>query len=103
MTVNIKPRDLIRHELIGLKCIVSEASDPSLVGCEGEVVDETRNMLILRKGTRERKVPKANTTFRFALDKWIVDVNGTILVGRPEDRIKKHVPRLQNKIKVSEK
>lgn len=102
MTVKIKPRDIVRHELIGLKCIVSEASDPSLVGCEGEVVDETRNMLILRKGVRERKVPKENTTFRFALEGRTIQVDGTVLVGRPEDRIKRHISRLRSRVKVSE-
>ncbi len=98
--VKISPRDIIKHEFIGLRCIVSEASDPSLVGLEGEVVDETRNMLILRKGRKERKIPKENATFRLAFEERAIEVEGSVLVGRPEDRIKKHVPRLRSKIKV---
>jgi len=100
--VKIRPREIIKHELIGLKCIVSEASDPTLIGGDGEVVDETRNMLILSKGRKERKIPKKNTTFRFALQGRTVDVDGSVLVGRPEDRIKKHIPRLRGKVKVIE-
>ncbi|MEE9593960.1 MAG: ribonuclease P protein component 1 [Candidatus Hydrothermarchaeales archaeon] len=102
MMVKIRPREITKHELIGLQCIVSKASDPSLVGYGGEVVDETRNILILRKGRKERKIPKKNATFRFALGERTVDVEGSVLVGRPEDRIKKHIPRLRGKVKVNE-
>lgn len=102
MTVKIKPRDILRHELIGLECVVVDAHEPSLVGLKGEVVDETRNMLILRKERKERKIPKENATFQFSLGNQKVRVEGTALVGRPEDRIKKHIKRSQSRIEVSE-
>ncbi|MEE8168016.1 MAG: ribonuclease P protein component 1 [Candidatus Hydrothermarchaeales archaeon] len=91
--IKIKPRDLIRHELIGLQCRVLDATDPSIVGCEGEVVDETRNMLILKNDVRERKIPKKDATFLFALPGRKVKVKGKLLVARPEDRIKKRILR----------
>ncbi len=95
----IKPRDLARHELIGLNCKVVEASDPSIVGFEGEVVDETRNMLILKGPDKERKIPKKHATFIFDLKGLKVRVEGSDLVGRPEDRPKKYPTRSQSKTK----
>ncbi len=97
--IEIKPRDLARHELIGLKCKVVEAPDPSMVDFEGEVVDETRNMLILRSPDKERKIQKKYATFIFDLQGLKVRVLGSGLIGRPEDRSKKHHARSQRKIK----
>ncbi len=95
MTVKIKPRDILKHELIGLECVVSDSTDPFLIGWEGTVVDETRNMLILRKERRERKIPKENTILHFSLGGQKVKVLGSALVGRPEDRIKRSRGRIR--------
>ncbi len=91
--IGFKFRDLLRHEFIGLRCCVVDATDPSIIGCEGEIVDETRNMLILRESGKEKKIPKKDATFLFALSGRKVKIEGKVLVGRPEDRIKKHTPR----------
>ena len=55
------------------------------------MVDETRNILVIRTDGQEKRVPKAECTFRFELDRSVVEVDGKLLVGRPEDRIKKRV------------
>jgi ribonuclease P protein subunit POP4 len=80
---------LPRHELIGLQVRVVESNDPTLVGCEGEIVMETKNTLTIAEGDRAktRQVPKAVATFEFALPNGeYVTVTGERLLARPARR-----------------
>jgi ribonuclease P protein subunit POP4 len=78
--------NLARHELIGLKCKVIDAKNSSLIGIEGTVVDETRNMIIIKQ-EKEWKVPKKGALFQFMIGKKI-EISGKSLFGKPEDRVK---------------
>ena len=90
----ITPKNLIRHELIGLEVKIKNSTDPTLKGIKGKVVDETYNMLVIETSKKEIKAPKKNCVFVFTLpSKLKVQVDGKLLVGRPEDRIKKKIPR----------
>ncbi len=90
----ITPKNLIRHELIGLEVKIKDSTDPTLKGIKGRVVDETYNMLVIETSKKEIKVPKRNCIFVFTLpSKLKVQVDGKLLVGRPEDRIKKKIRR----------
>lgn len=80
--------NLKKHELIGLRVTVLRALDPSLVGVEGRVVDETRNMLIIESGSRQKGVSKRGSRFRFDVEGG-VEIDGGDIQYRPEDRIKK--------------
>ncbi|MFQ5974947.1 MAG: ribonuclease P protein component 1 [Candidatus Hydrothermarchaeales archaeon] len=86
---NLTPKNLVRHELIGLEIEIAESTNRSLVGLKGTVVDETRNIIVLDDGNKERKIPKSEAKFLFRLPTALVKVQGRLLVGRPEDRIKK--------------
>jgi len=86
--------NLVRHELIGLRVEVERATNKCLIGLKGLVVDETYNMLVIETGKGEKKVQKKGTIFIFHLPNGKrVEVDGGLLVGRPEDRIKKKFPR----------
>jgi len=87
----ITPRNIVRHELIGLEVKIKHSTDPTLNGRSGRVVDESYHMLYLEtKEGKEIKVPKKNCVFVFKLPSGVkVEVEGKLLVGRPEDRIKK--------------
>lgn len=86
----ITPQNLVRHELIGLQAKVVQSPHPSFQGLEGRVVDETRNTLTLEVCGKEKVVPKEGPVFSFTLPSGKqVRVEGMVLVGRPEDRIKK--------------
>ncbi|MCJ7478866.1 MAG: ribonuclease P protein component 1 [Candidatus Nanohaloarchaeota archaeon QJJ-7] len=85
--------NLVRHELIGLDTEVLDSSDPGTEGIEGKVVDETRQTLVIDSGGEEKTVPKEDTRFRFRLEEAEIDVEGDILVARPEERILKKFPR----------
>jgi len=87
--------DIVRFELIGLEAKIHMSSNPENIGISGRVVDETRNTLSLLSESRRRMIPKQSNLFHFKFpDETIVEIDGAILVGRPEDRLKKSIRRL---------
>ncbi len=85
----ITPENVLRHELIGLRCKVVSARNKSQVGIEGHVVDETRKMLTIETKKGLRNVAKESSVFQLAIPHHTVEVSGSHLVAKPEDRIKK--------------
>jgi len=89
----LNPRNLVRHELLGL--MVRAISIKGGQIHVGEVVGETRNTLrILRSDGRITCLPKSTHLFEFALPSGErVLVEGAVLIGRPEERLKKRLRR----------
>jgi ribonuclease P protein subunit POP4 len=90
--LKITPRNLIHHELIGLRVYVEESMNESMKGIKGEIVDETMNMITIldTEGEVDKRIPKSTSIFIFTLpDGASVRVDGRILVGRPEDRVQR--------------
>jgi len=84
------PKNLKFHELIGLRIRVLHHSDPTLVGLEGVVVDETRNTFRVCCNGKEKLVPKLYGVFEFLLPSGRrVVLDGSEVLGRPEDRLKR--------------
>ncbi|MCX6821338.1 MAG: ribonuclease P protein component 1 [Candidatus Aenigmarchaeota archaeon] len=90
----ITPQNLVRHELIGLDVEIKESSNPSQIGLKGKVIWETYSTLQIETSKGEKIIPKDITIFIFTLPNGTkVQVDGKVLIGRPEDRIKKKLPR----------
>lgn len=91
----INEKNLVRHELIGLKVRIKKSLNSSLRNMKGRIVDETYNTFKIEKENgKEKIVIKKLCTFVFYLPNGKrVEVEGRILVGRPEDRIKKRFER----------
>ncbi len=85
----MRPEDIVRHELIGLDIKVVRCANRLLVGLEGRVIDESRNMLVIETAKGEKSLPKGLCAFSFLVSGKRVRVEGSLLVSRPEDRIKK--------------
>ena len=85
----INPRNIVRHELIGLEVEVVDSTDPTLKDLKGRIIDETRNTLTIEAKDKRKKIPKGICRFRFKLKDLLVEVSGKAIVGRPQDRIKK--------------
>jgi ribonuclease P protein subunit POP4 len=87
----ITPQNIFRHELVGLGIEVVKSSHIGFIGIKGEVVDETKNTIKVEDVEGyEKIIPKKVATFRFTLpSNVVVEVDGRIIVARPEDRIKK--------------
>jgi ribonuclease P protein subunit POP4 len=91
----ITPENLVRHELMGLQVWVYSSSNQDTKELSGRVVDESRNTLTLETTEgREVSLVKDQCTFSFSLPSGErVRVDGKLLVARPEDRIKKKLPK----------
>ena len=90
----ITPENIIRHELIGLKVKIKDSPEKTQKGISGKVIDESYNTFKIETLKKEKTVIKGNSVFVFTLpDKTKVQVEGKLLISRPEDRIKKKIPR----------
>jgi len=90
--VKITPRNLVRHELIGLSVEVVDSRHPGYVGISGRVVDESMKMLYIETPRGVKAVPKEVATFVFTLPSGErVEVEGWVIKARPEDRVKRKV------------
>jgi len=87
---------IVQNEFIGIETKMVKSSNPDVVGITGKVVDETRNTLTISCNDGEKKVViKDITVFEFVLpDGTVVEMNGKVIMGRPEDRLKKRPRRL---------
>jgi len=67
----VTPETLTRHGLVGRPVRVADAANPELVGIAGRVAFESERTLVVRgptgSGVADRRVPKRDTQFRFAL------------------------------------
>jgi ribonuclease P protein subunit POP4 len=87
--------DIIRSEFIGLDAKIAKSTNPSLVRMKGRVLDETRNTIVILHDGKRKTIVKGTSVFHFTLrDGTVVETDGKLLVGRPEDRVKKQIRRL---------
>ena len=87
--MKIQPTDIARSELIGLEAEIVEAKNKSLIGLKGLIIDETKNTIVIEKDGMAKKVIKSQVTLNITLEDQTFQIDGNILVGRPEDRLKK--------------
>ena len=85
----ITPQNITAHEWIGLKVKIARSPDPTLQDLEGIVRDETMNTFTIEANEKLRQIQKQKTIFRAQLPTEKVEVDGSLLRFRPEDRVKK--------------
>ncbi|MBX7076296.1 MAG: ribonuclease P protein subunit [Methanobacteriaceae archaeon] len=92
----INSNNIFYHELIGLELEVIDSSNKSLIGISGIVIDETKKTLKIETiNNKEKLIQKDVSIFHFTLpDGLKVEINGKILLNRPEDRIKKRYKKI---------
>jgi ribonuclease P protein subunit POP4 len=84
----ITPQNLVRHELIGLYARVVQSSNPEQIGISGTIIDESRNMLVIRTERGIRRIQKHKSVFELHLpDDTRLLVDGSVLVMQPEKRV----------------
>ena len=86
----ISPKYLIYHDLIGFSAQAKLKSKPthSKFMDVGVVIDDTQNMLISEKNNEIKKYIKKDYIFRFTLEDGMLEVNGSKIVGIPENRLR---------------
>ena len=86
--------NIIKAEFIGTQGKISQSNQANYVGLSGKVVNETKNTFSILYKNNVKKIIKKSAIFRFKFyDGTIVEIDGNLLVGRPEDRLKKNVKR----------
>jgi len=82
-------KDITRHELIGLNVEIVESKNKSLIGLKGKIIDETKSLLLIQSDKGVKKVLKDQVTINIQMKDKKVQLEGKLLVGKPEDRLKK--------------
>jgi ribonuclease P protein subunit POP4 len=86
---------VVQGEFIGRVAKIEKSSNPSLVKTKGKVIDETRNTFTILHGGKQKIIPKNTSVFHFTMqDGTVIAIDGKLLLGRPEDRVKKRIRRL---------
>jgi ribonuclease P protein subunit POP4 len=82
--------NLLYHELIGLKIKICQCTQADFINVIGQIVFETKNMLIIKTSNGIKKIAKniINQCIIY-LQTYACFINGNQLIGRPEDRILK--------------
>ena len=84
----LTPSNLIYHNLVGLTVRITDSTDPTQVGLEGRVIDETSRTLTIATDRGNRMVPKINSQFAFYLPAKVL-VQGSEIALSPEERLKR--------------
>lgn len=86
---------IVSAEFIGTWAKIAESTNSYCKGISGRVIDETRNTLTIVHRGKSGIFSKRDNIFHFTFpDKTTVAIEGSLLMGRPEDRLKKHIRRL---------
>lgn len=85
----MKIKDFLRGELIGLKMEITNSKNKNLIGLQGVIIDETKNTLVFKEEDKVRTILKEQVELKLSDGKNEIKINGDLLIGRPEDRLKK--------------
>ena len=78
--------------LTGLKVRIVKSSSEDLEGIRGIIRDETHNLLKIETKNKFLSIPKSHQIFEIETkDGSLLLVDGQLLVGNPENRIKKKI------------
>ena len=78
-------KEILKYGLIGLNAKVVDSKNKKMIGIKGKIIDETMNTIQIN----DKMIMKKDTTFRIEKEDYVFDVDGNLLVGRVEDKLKK--------------
>lgn len=80
---------LVKDELIGLHVTITTCTDPTWKHQQGIIIDETKNTFLIQTTKKVKRIAKNTASFTFAFDQKNIQINGSKIRFRPEDRVKK--------------
>ena len=87
-----KIKNIPRTEFIGKLVEIVSANNPSQIGLKGKIVNETKNLFTLETENGEtKKLIKKQITIKTKIQGKTFLIEGEILQGRPEERLKKKI------------
>ena len=84
-------KNIKQHELISCKAKVINAKDKKIIGINGTIVDETKNLIVIKTSKGIKKILKENAVFEIMIPetKEKVIIEGDEISLQPEKRLKK--------------
>jgi ribonuclease P protein subunit POP4 len=86
-----KVRKLVKDELIGRTVEIVGSANMANIGLCGRIVDETKNLLVIKTSKGLKKVLKKTNTFQITYLGEKITLKGGLLFGAPDERIKTKV------------
>jgi len=85
----MQKREAMKAEFIGSYMEVIDSKNKSLIGIKGKVIDETKNTFTIKTKEKMKKIAKNQVVLKVDFLSGEVEIDGKLLVGRSEDRLKK--------------
>jgi ribonuclease P protein subunit POP4 len=82
-------KNLVKHELIGLYIEVINSKNPTLKGVSGKIIDETKSTIKIKSQKGTKIIIKDQIKMLITIDNKKIEIDGSKLVGKIEDRLKK--------------
>ncbi len=76
-----------KHELVGLKTIISDSTNKQIIGLNGTVVDETKSMFIINTKNGFKMIQKKHNTWKFLVNNKETTLSGALFEKRSFDRL----------------
>ena len=83
----ISIENIPKHELIGLKTIISDSTNKQIIGLNGTVVDETKSMFIINTKNGFKMIQKKHNTWKFLVNNKETTLSGALFEKRSFDRL----------------
>jgi len=80
---------IVKDELIGRNVTIRKCTDKRWINVSGRIIDETKNTFLLEVGDENKRIAKNIAIFEFEYDDNKTIVEGSRLLYKPEDRVKK--------------
>ena len=87
--MKFKLKDIVKYELIGLQAKIADSKNKANIGLTGKIIDETKKTITIKTKGSKKMVFKNNIKLELKINKQNILVDGNLLIGRPEDRVKK--------------
>ena len=82
-------KQLLKRGIIGCNAEVIGGNNKALVGINGKIIDETKNILVIDTNKGRKRIIKNTVTLKING----IEVKGTELIGNVDERIKKKVKK----------
>ena len=83
----ITQNNILVHEMIGLHTKVLKSTNSQINGISGKIIDETKNMFILKTENGLRNIPKNHNKWFFSINEQKIILDGKLLAKRSQDRL----------------
>lgn len=83
----ISLENIPKHELVGLKTIISDSPNKQIIGLYGTIVDETKFMFIINTKKGFKMIPKKHNTWKFLVNNKETTLSGALFEKRSFDRL----------------